>query len=97
MYLARDFPSDGSMIPFTDGQQTMAFIAISEVGLCIPFDLLFLYALCRQRNIPMDSQFIISMIAGDLAFSGMELILGSWISKEISLHTLLSNCSNLHI
>lgn len=94
MYLARDFPSDGSMIPFTDRQQTMAFIAISEIGLCIPFGILFLYALCRQRNIPMDSQFIISMIAADLAFSGMELILGSWISKDCAK---LQTCSNIHL
>ena len=79
--LLRDFPADGVLIPFTNVQMTMTVIAVSQLVASFLAGVVILYALVRQTQIPMDSQFIISLIVADLCFTSFELFLGSWISK----------------
>lgn len=79
--LIRDFPADGVLIPFTNLQMNMTVIALSQLLASFMAGFVILYALVKQPQIPMDSQFIISLIAADLCFTSFELIIGSWISK----------------
>lgn len=61
---------DGIVFPIFTGEQTAELITGLVLGvLSSAADFLCLYALVKQRNIPQDSFFIISLTCADLAFA----------------------------
>ena len=67
-YLLNDI-HDGILIPFSDTEMA-SVIALSFFTLAsILADLIAIYAIVKQRDIPLDTRFILSLILADLLFS----------------------------
>lgn len=74
--LLKDFPPNGTSIPYTREQLASLFIMLPALAVAILVDLIVLIALIWQRDIPIDTQFIISLTIGDFLFSLMEITIG---------------------
>jgi hypothetical protein len=98
MVLLKDFPVDGSVIPFASPAQrtTALYVVLPEIAIAIIVDLIIIVALMKQRQIPMDTQFIISLSFADILFSSMFFILvagevyfdGWWVGNAGKYRTL---------
>ena len=82
-----DFPESG-FIPFTRETQMTNNFSLFVIVPAIAIDILLLYSLIKQRDIPFDSQFIISTITGDFAFLFMELVIVS-LNCKFCAHFLI--------
>lgn len=83
MILINQFPSDGSIIPFPDIVVLQIMRAVlALVYLSTLLDLLLLYALLKQRSIPVDTLFIISLTVSDLIFSVTMVIINTINGKS---------------
>ena len=60
---------DGVIIPFTASELTTAIAALPFFSVSLFADIISIYSLLKQRNIPLDTRFIISMIAADLGYA----------------------------
>ena len=67
-YLLKDL-QDGILIPFTHEEHStnLFFIIVTLVSLVS--DVVAIYALLKQKSIPFDSYYIISLTVTDLAFA----------------------------
>ena len=91
--LLRDFPPNGTLIPYTSEQLASLFIMLPALAIAVLVDLIVLIALIWQRDIPIDTQFIISLTFGDFLFSLMEIMIG--IGSGTSLTALVSDALTL--
>ena len=91
MFLIRDFPIDGSVIVSDSPIIRVArYIAVPELAIAILVDVVVMVALTKQQDIPIDTQFIISLTAADLLFSFLFFVIGTgeviydgwWIGKS---------------
>lgn len=84
-YLLKDL-HDGIIIPLSAREMTTNRVVtvLTFVSLCA--DIAAIYALVKQRNIPLDSRFLISMIAADFFFGflciNVELINGIMVADS---------------
>ena len=72
--LLRDL-QDGVIIPLTSEELSIAWVAIPIASISAIIDTVAIYALLKQRNIPLDTFFIISLACGDLIFALLVLVM----------------------
>ena len=78
MLLLKDFPADGSVIPFSYPEaRYFLHLILPELGIAIIVDVIVIIALIKQQQIPIDNLFILSLSIADLGFSVMIFVLAS--------------------
>lgn len=82
--LIKDFPTDASTIPFNPMQQTVMWISFAIFVISSVADILIITAMVKQRDIPIDTKFIISMTVADFLFSTMEIFIDVINGKDIA-------------
>ena len=82
LYLLRDL-QDGVIIPHSAEEATMNSAYTVVVLVSLVADFIALYALLRQRDIPLDTCFIISLTVADLLFGGTVFAMGTSNSKSL--------------
>lgn len=88
-YLLKDI-HDGVLIPFTASEMASntAVSVLTMLSLC--FGTLAIYALLKQRDVPLDTRFILSLLFADLFFEilcvTVEMING--ITEDLELRRL---------
>ena len=76
MLLLKDFPADGSVIPFSYPEaRYFLHLILPELGIAII--VIVIIALIKQQQIPIDNLFILSLSIADLGFSVMIFVLAS--------------------
>ena len=73
--LIKDFPANVSTIPFNPVQQSVMCVSFAIFVISSLADILIITAMVKQRDIPIDTKFIISMTAADFLFSTMEIVI----------------------
>ena len=77
MLLLKDFPADGSVIPFSSqSSYYVLYLLVSELGIAIIVDVIVIIALIKQQQIPIDTLFILSLSIADLLFGVWIFVLG---------------------
>lgn len=78
MYFFKDL-IDGEIYPlYSEPLLAILLFYVTSGGFGVIIDFILLFALLKQRDIPLDSRFVVSCIAGDLIFSLM-LFVDGWI------------------
>lgn len=87
LYLLRDL-QDGVIIPHSAEEATMNSVYTVIVLVSLLADFIALYALLRQRDIPLDTCFIISLTVADLLFGatvfGMSISNSEFVAGDSS-------------
>ena len=77
MLLLKDFPADGTVIPFSSPQaRYFLYLIVPELAMAIIVDVIVIIALIKQQQIPIDTLFILSLSIADFFFSVMIFVLG---------------------
>lgn len=93
-YLLKDL-ADGVVIPFSSSE-TAANIALSIFTLVsVLADSLAIYALLKQRSVPLDSRFIVSIITADFLF-GLVCVIIQIINGKLPLLDAIMYSSSLY-
>jgi hypothetical protein len=72
MILLKDITFD--IIPFTNEITNITMVLVSELLLGIIIDILIIYSFLKQRDLPIDSQFILSLTIADFLFCAVFLV-----------------------
>ena len=102
MLLLKDFPADGSVIPFTSPDARIpVYIIAPELAISIMVDIIVIIALIKQQDIQIDTLFIVSLSIADLLFGVVTFVLcvgelifsGFWAGKLGTLSQMQSSHS----
>jgi hypothetical protein len=88
MILLKDITYD--IIPWSHEIMITTMVLVSELLLGIIIDILIIYSLLKQRDIPIDSQFILSLTIADFLFCAVFLVSdifntvrGGWATGQV--------------
>lgn len=84
-YMQRDI-QDGVLIPFSMDERGTNIVSVVLTVISLGADSLAIYALVKQRYIPLDSRYIISIVCADLCYGIFMLVvyaINGIVSKKI--------------